>query len=112
MVNRPQDWDPTEYGFNVSLDHDYGQHDTPAGKPVPKPVGKAKSTPQPSGLTGAGPGKAKTIAEALEADVPEVQKTSPAAGRTGEATQPLSSLLKGKAGYHAFEQRREAAKQE
>jgi len=32
VVDKPQDWNPAENGFNVSLNHDYGEEDKPGGK--------------------------------------------------------------------------------
>lgn len=37
VVNKPQDWNPLEQGFNVSLNHDYGK-----GKPAGSSTRKAR----------------------------------------------------------------------
>ncbi|WP_316896427.1 hypothetical protein [Pseudodesulfovibrio indicus] len=52
-VEKPLDWDPVEAGRKVSLNHDYGRPDQPAGKQAAKPA----TPPAPAGKQPAGPAR-------------------------------------------------------
>jgi len=99
-MRKPKDWDPVAEGFNVSLNHDYGQQDKPGGPPKTLPVTPKRAEPGRRDLRYDGGGHGKATDLLLR--------------ETGQGTKvPMKTTLgRGAEGYQEFEQRRLAAKAE
>ena len=118
VVDRPQDWNPAEHGFNVTLNHDYGEDGKPSDLNRPgqdakvQPVGRAETLE----LTGRDKGRVSNNLHPLGMDdrqpTGQKQAAETSSDQKKDVPRPKSSLGEGRKAYEEFETRREAAKSE